>query len=300
MLKIAWSPIFAHPLPEGHRFPMEKYLLLPEQLKYEGTATDDNFFVPEDMDEKWILNTHDSGYWEKLKNLTLSKSEIRKTGFPLSEGLVKREVNIMSGSIQAALFAREFGVGMNIAGGTHHAYADRGEGFCLLNDLAITANYLIDHQLAKKVLIIDLDVHQGNGTASIFQDKPEVFTFSMHGKSNYPMHKEKSDLDIGLPDKIEDEAYLKKLNESLDLILGSFTPDFILYQSGVDILKSDKLGRLSVSMEGVKTRDKTVLELAKSLEVPIMCCMGGGYSPMIRDIIEAHAQVYRLAQEIYF
>ena len=252
------------------------------------------------MDEKWILNTHDSGYWEKLKNLTLSKSEIRKTGFPLSEGLVKREVHIMSGSIQAALYAKEFGVGMNIAGGTHHAYADRGEGFCLLNDLAITANYLIDHQLAKKVLIIDLDVHQGNGTASIFQDKPEVFTFSMHGKSNYPMHKEKSDLDIDLPDKIEDEAYLKKLNESLDLILGSFTPDFILYQSGVDILKSDKLGRLSVSMEGVKTRDKTVLELAKSLDVPIMCCMGGGYSPMIRDIIEAHAQVYRLAQEIYF
>jgi len=274
--------------------------LLPEQLKYEGTATDDNFFVPEDMDEKWILNTHDSGYWEKLKNLTISKSEIRKTGFPLSEDLVKREVHIMSGSIQAALFAREFGVGMNIAGGTHHAYADRGEGFCLLNDLAITANYLIDNQLAKKVLIIDLDVHQGNGTASIFQDKPEVFTFSMHGKSNYPMHKENSDLDIGLPDKIEDVAYLKKLNESLDFILGSFTPDFILYQSGVDILKSDKLGRLSVSMKGVKTRDKMVLELAKSLEVPIMCCMGGGYSPMIRDIIEAHAQVYRLAQEIYF
>lgn len=300
MLKIAWSPIFAHPLPEGHRFPMEKYLLLPEQLKYEGTATEDNFFVPEDMDEKCILNTHDSGYWDKLKNLTLSKSEIRKTGFPLSEGLVKREVHIMSGSIQSALFAKEFGVGMNIAGGTHHAYADRGEGFCLLNDLAITANYLIDQQLAKKVLIIDLDVHQGNGTASIFQDKPEVFTFSMHGKSNYPMHKEKSDLDIDLPDKIEDEVYLKKLNESLDLILGLFTPDFILYQSGVDILKSDKLGRLSVSMEGVKTRDKTVLELAKSLEVPIMCCMGGGYSPMIRDIIEAHAQVYRLAQEIYF
>ena len=300
MLKIAWSPIFAHPLPEGHRFPMEKYMLLPEQLKYEGTATEDNFFVPVDMDEKWILNTHDSIYWDKLKNLTLSKSEIRKTGFPLSEGLVKREVHIMSGSIQAALYAKEFGVGMNIAGGTHHAYADRGEGFCLLNDLAITANFLLDHQLAKKVLIIDLDVHQGNGTASIFQDKPEVFTFSMHGKSNYPMHKEKSDLDIGLPDKIEDKAYLIKLNESLDLVLSSFIPDFILYQSGVDILKSDKLGRLSVSMEGVKTRDKTVLELAKSLEVPIMCCMGGGYSPMIRDIIEAHAQVYRLAQEIYF
>ena len=276
MLKIAWSPIFAHPLPEGHRFPMDKYLLLPEQLKYEGTATEENFFVPNDMDEKWILNTHDQDYWTKLKSLTLSKSEIRKTGFPLSEELVKREVHIMSGSIQAALYAKEFGVGMNIAGGTHHAYADRGEGFCLLNDLAITANYLLAQQIAEKVLIIDLDVHQGNGTASIFQNNSQVFTFSMHGKSNYPMHKEKSDLDIGLPDKIEDEAYLKNLNQSLDLILGSFTPDFILYQSGVDILKSDKLGRLSVSMEGVKFRDKTVLEFAKSLGVPIMCCMGGG------------------------
>lgn len=300
MLKIAWSPIFAHPLPPGHRFPMEKYQLLPEQLMYEGTATEANFFAPELVEEKWIVNTHESEYWEKLRTLSLSKSEIRKTGFPLSSELVSREVHIMAGSIQAAIYAIDYGIGMNIAGGTHHAFTNRGEGFCLLNDLAITANYLLENKLAKKVLIIDLDVHQGNGTAEIFQETPEVFTFSMHGKANYPMHKEKSDLDVELEDGMKDFEYLKLLDENLNQVLKTFTPDFILYQSGVDILETDKLGRLSVSIQGLRTRDNMVLDLAKEMQIPIMCCMGGGYSPQIKDIIEGHAQVYRLAQDIFF
>ncbi|EAZ82773.1 histone deacetylase family protein [Algoriphagus machipongonensis] len=300
MLKIAWSPIFAHPLPLGHRFPMEKYQLLPEQLMYEGTATEANFFAPELVEERWIVNTHESEYWEKLRTLSLSKSEIRKTGFPLSSELVSREVHIMAGSIQAAIYAIDYGIGMNIAGGTHHAFTNRGEGFCLLNDLAITANYLLENKLAKKVLIIDLDVHQGNGTAEIFQETPEVFTFSMHGKANYPMHKEKSDLDVELDDGMKDFEYLKLLDENLNQVLKTFTPDFILYQSGVDILETDKLGRLSVSIQGLRTRDNMVLDLAKEMQIPIMCCMGGGYSPQIKDIIEGHAQVYRLAQDIFF
>lgn len=300
MLKIAWSSVYCHPLPKGHRFPMEKYELLPQQLLYEGTASKENFFTPGILEEKYILNTHQKEYWNKLKNLSLSKSEIRKTGFPLSKELVDREVEIASGSVQSAIFAKEYGIAFNIAGGTHHAYTDHGEGFCLLNDLAITANYLLENGLAKRVLIIDLDVHQGNGTAEIFKNKQEVFTFSIHGQSNYPMHKEVSDLDIGLGDNIEDEPYIKILSLNLEKILSGFDPDFILYQSGVDVLKSDKLGRLGLTMEGIKTRDRIVLESGFAKNIPIMCCMGGGYSPQIKDIIEAHAQVYRLAKDIFF
>lgn len=300
MLKIAYSSIYAHPLPEGHRFPMEKYELLPEQLVYEGTVKEENFFEPTVFGEEVIISTHDTAYWEKLKNLELSKSEIRKTGFPLSRALVEREVTILSGSIQSALFAKNYGIAMNIAGGTHHAYSNRGEGFCLLNDLAVTANYLIQHQHASKVLIVDLDVHQGNGTAEIFRNIHEVFTFSMHGQSNYPMHKEESDLDVGLPDQMEDKDYIHLLTIHLNQLLEKFDPDFILYQSGVDVLKTDKLGKLSLTLEGVRSRDKIVLDLAHQNGIPIMCCMGGGYSPQIKDIIDAHAQVFRLAQEIFF
>ncbi|GMQ28504.1 histone deacetylase [Algoriphagus confluentis] len=300
MLKIAWSPLYSHPLPEDHRFPMEKYSLLPEQLLYEGTVSEDNFFVPEMLDEKWILNTHDEAYFTKLKKQNLSKAEIRATGFPLSPQLVEREIQIAGGSVQAALFAMEFGIGMNIAGGTHHAFTDRGEGFCLLNDLAITANYLLDHGYARKILIVDLDVHQGNGTAEIFRAKSEVFTFSMHGEKNYPHRKEKSDLDVGLPDGIKDTEYLRILEKNLDHILRRFVPDFILYQSGVDVLETDKLGRLGLSHAGILQRDKLVLSLAQSIQVPVMCCMGGGYSARIKDIIDAHAQVFRLAQDLFF
>lgn len=300
MLKIAYSPIYTHPLPEGHRFPMEKYDLLPEQLLYEGTVDTENFFEPNVLDDKWIVNTHDSKYFEKLRNLELSRSEIRKTGFPLSQQLINREIHIMHGSVQASLFALKFGVAMNIAGGTHHAFTDRGEGFCLLNDIAISANYLLDNKLAERILVVDLDVHQGNGTAQIFENQSNVFTFSMHGASNYPMHKEQSDLDIGLPDKIGDKAYLQILIKNLEPLIDNEQPDFIIYQCGVDVLDSDKLGRLGMSILGCKERDRIVLESAKRHQIPIMCCMGGGYSPKISDIIEAHANTYRLAQEIYF
>jgi acetoin utilization deacetylase AcuC-like enzyme len=300
MLKIAWSPLYCHPLPPGHRFPMEKYDLLPEQLLYEGTVSDGNFFQPNKLEEHWITNTHCPVYLEKLRNLSLSKSEIRKTGFPLSAQLVEREIHIMHGSVQAALFAFEYGVGMNIAGGTHHAYADRGEGFCLLNDIAISANYLLEKNLATKVLVVDLDVHQGNGTAKIFEEKSDVFTFSMHGASNYPMHKEKSDFDIGLPDKTGDQAYLTILEDNLKRILDAFQPDFMIYQCGVDVLETDKIGRLGMSIGGCRQRDKIVLETAKLNQIPIMCCMGGGYSEKISHIIEAHANTFRLAQEVFF
>ncbi len=300
MLKIAYASTYSHPLPKGHRFPMEKYELLPEQLLYEGLISKESFFVPEAISEDWILSTHTLEYWEKLKNLSLSKSEIRATGFPLSKELVNREIQIAGGSVQAALYALEFGIAMNIAGGTHHAFADRGEGFCLLNDIGITANYLLEKNLAKKVLVIDLDVHQGNGTASLFGSNDQVFTFSMHGKKNYPHRKETSDLDIGLEDGVDDEIYLSLLSSNLALIETLFIPDFVIYQCGVDVLSTDKLGRLGMTIPGIKNRDKMVLEFGKKWNAPIMCCMGGGYSPQISKIVDAHTQVYRLAMELFF
>lgn len=300
MLKVAWSESYAFPLPFGHRFPMEKYSLLPEQLVYEGTLREENFFTPDFLEEKWILNTHDSEYFNRLTKLELSRSEIRATGFPLSDKLVQREIQLVAGSVQAAVYSLNYGIGMNVAGGTHHAFSDRGEGFCLLNDIAITANFLLENQLANRVLVVDLDVHQGNGTAGIFRGRDDVFTFSMHGEKNYPHRKERSNLDIGLPDGTGDMEYLEKLNQTLPLILEEFNPDFLIYQCGVDVLASDQLGRLNLSLNGVRERDKTVLNFAKSNQIPVMCCMGGGYSRHIKDIIDAHVQVFRLAQELYF
>jgi len=189
---------------------------------------------------------------------------------------------------------------MNIAGGTHHAYSDHGEAFCLLNDQAIGARYLLDTGLAQKILIVDLDVHQGNGTAEIFQNDPRVFTFSMHGAANYPFRKEQSDLDIDLETGTDDATYLKMLRETLPRLIDEQQPDFICYLSGVDILDTDKLGKLGCTLAGCKSRDHYVLELCKSYQIPVQCSMGGGYSPDIKIIIEAHANTFRQAQEIYF
>ncbi|MBO6605518.1 histone deacetylase [Psychroserpens sp.] len=300
MLKIAFHPIYKHPLPEGHRFPMLKYELLPEQLLYEGTCDSSNFFEPEQPDDAHILRVHTENYYQDLTALTLEKRAARKIGFPLSEVLVEREVIIADGTIKSSVFALEYGIAMNIAGGTHHAYTDRGEAFCLLNDQAIGARYLQNNKLAEKILIVDLDVHQGNGTAEIFQDDPSVFTFSMHGKSNYPFKKEISDLDIALENNTDDQTYLGILEATLPKLIKDVQPDFVYYLSGVDVISTDKLGKLGMSVEGCKARDRFVLEICKQNGLPVMCSMGGGYSPDIRTIVEAHANTFRLAQEIFF
>ncbi|AHM58951.1 deacetylase [Flammeovirgaceae bacterium 311] len=300
MLKIAWAANYAHPLPASHRFPMLKYELLPQQLLYEGTVREENFFEPGLLTSRYIVTIHEEGYFQKLKNLTLNRSEVRKTGFPLSEQLVERELTIMNGTLQAALFAFQYGIAMNIAGGTHHAFTNRGEGFCLLNDIAIAANYLLQYKLCKKILVVDLDVHQGNGTAQIFRHEPRVFTFSMHGAKNYPLHKEESDLDVPLPDGLQDAAYLYLLDQHLPQLFDTFEPEFVFYQSGVDVLNTDKLGRLGLSLQGCRQRDERVLQLCRQHRVPLMCSMGGGYSPKITNIVEAHANTFRLAQHIYF
>ncbi|MCL4151027.1 UNVERIFIED_CONTAM: hypothetical protein GTU68_005033 [Idotea baltica] len=279
---------------------MLKYELLPKQLIYEDTCTSDNFFEPNIPDDKHILNVHTNAYYQDLNQLTLDARAARKIGFPLSGELVKREVIIADGTIKASGFALKYGVAMNIAGGTHHAYSNRGEAFCLLNDQAIGARYLLNKGLSSKILIVDLDVHQGNGTAEIFQNEINVFTFSMHGQGNYPFKKEQSDLDIALENNTDDETYLRILKDTLPKLIEEQKPDFIYYLCGVDVLASDKLGKLSMTLAGCKERDRFVLQTCKNYELPVMCSMGGGYSPDIKIIIEAHANTFRLAQEVFF
>ena len=300
MLKVAYHPIYKHNLPDGHRFPMEKYDLLPQQLLYEGTCKEENFFKPEIPNNKYFFMVHDPEYVSDLMNITLNQKAARKIGFPLNEDLITREMIIADGTIKASEFALKYGIAMNIAGGTHHAFTNKGEGFCMLNDQAIGARYLQKKELANKILIVDLDVHQGNGTAEIFQNDPTVFTFSMHGKSNYPFHKERSDLDIPLDNGTEDELYLSILKETLPKLIKKQQPDFFYYLCGVDVINTDKLGKLSLTIEGCKERDRFVLQICKNYNIPVMCSMGGGYTPDIKVIIDAHANTFRLAQEIFF
>ncbi len=300
MLKIAHHSIYTHPLPKGHRFPMIKYELLPKQLLHEGTCIEDNFFIPGIPETDQILAVHTKDYYQSLMDLSIDPKEARKIGFPLSKELVDREVIIADGTIKASKYALRNGIATNIAGGTHHAYTNRGEAFCLLNDQAIGASYLLQKGFASKILIVDLDVHQGNGTAEIFKNDPSVFTFSMHGANNYPFKKETSDLDIELPNQTNDQEYLKILKNTLPRLIKDQQPDFVYYLCGVDILSTDKLGKLGCTVSGCKERDRFVLQTCKDQTIPVMCSMGGGYSPDIKTIVDAHANTFRLAQDIFF
>lgn len=299
ILKIAFDLIYAHPLPEGHRFPMLKYELIPGQLLHEGSITTDNLFAPAICPDEYILWTHDEAYLQKLHLQTLSAKEQRHIGFPQSPMLTKRELIITQGTIDCCYFAMENGVAINVAGGTHHAFADRGEGFCMLNDMATAANYLLKKSLAKKIIIIDLDVHQGNGTAKLFEQEPNVFTFSMHGDHNYPFHKEKSDLDVPLKDGTDDTTYLGLLQQILPRLLEKEKPDVAFFLSGVDVLATDKYGKLKITMEGCKHRDEIVFSLLKKQGIPCIVSMGGGYSADVKIITEAHCNTFRVAKDVY-
>lgn len=298
-LHIAFDPIYAHPLPEGHRFPMLKYELIPGQLLYEGTIEPHHLFAPKPCAEETILQTHTQEYWFKLKGGTLSAAEQRRIGFPQSPQLTEREIIITQGTIDCCHYALENGVALNVAGGTHHAFADRGEGFCLLNDFAIAANYLLQHGVLKKILIIDLDVHQGNGTAKLFETNPSVFTFSMHGRQAYPFHKEQSDLDIELEDGTDDAGYMGILKTWLPKLVHDEQPHFAFYLSGVDVLKTDRFGKLGLTVEGCRQRDAFVFSLLKQDHIPCAVAMGGGYSPDVKLIVEAHCNTFRMAKDVY-
>jgi acetoin utilization deacetylase AcuC-like enzyme len=300
MLKIAYSEVFRYQVPEKHRFPMQKYTLIPERLLSEGTISEANFFAPSKLSEAEILTTHTAEYWHKLATQTLDRKEARAIGFEMSETLVERGRYIAHATYECALYAQQFGVAMNVAGGTHHSFADHGEGFCVFNDVCIASNLLLNRGEATKILIVDLDVHQGNGNASIMADEPRVFVFSMHGEKNYPFRRPPSDLDIDLPNDTDDEAYLSILTETLPRLIAEIAPDMIFYQSAVDVLATDKLGKLALTLEGCMARDEFVLTQARDNNIPVAVVMGGGYSEDIEQVVEAHCNTFRVAQRLFF
>lgn len=251
MIKIAYSPLFCHPVPETHRFPMAKYRLIPQQLLKERIIQEHALFHPQLASETEILSTHTLEYWQKLKTGTLSRAESRRIGFEMSKELITRERYIAHATYECALYAKEYGISLSVSGGTHHAFADHGEGFCILNDVCLASNLLLARRQAKRILIVDLDVHQGNGNAMLMANTPNVFVFSMHGKKNYPFYKPPSTLDIEFDDGTTDEMYLTALYETLPSIIATFAPELIFYQSAVDILATDVLGKLSISMQGL-------------------------------------------------
>ena len=295
MLHIAYDPIYAHPLPEDHRFPMLKYELIPEQLLFEGTITKSNLVSPALCPLDVVLLTHEREYVNKLLNQTLTAREQRVIGFPQSPALTTRELKIAQGTIDCMYAAMKNGIALNVAGGTHHAFYDRGEGFCMLNDQAVAANYFLNKKLAMKIIIIDLDVHQGNGTAALFENNDAVFTMSMHGRNNYPFRKETSDLDIPLEDGTDDKTYLNILRETLPGLLEKVKPDMAFYLSGVDVLSTDRYGKLALTIQGCKERDEFVLRELRKRNIPCAISMGGGYSKDVAVITEAHCNTYRVA-----
>ncbi len=300
MLKVAFSPIFLYQVPEKHRFPMQKYRLIPERLIEEGVLSEDNFFAPDKLTEEEILTTHTLEYWQKLKTQTLSRKEARAIGFEMTPELVERGRYIAHATYECALYAKQYGVSLNVAGGTHHSFADHGEGFCVFNDVCIASNLLLSRGEAERVLVVDLDVHQGNGNASIMANEPRVFVFSMHGEKNYPFRKPPSDLDIELANDTDDETYLTHLKQTLPNLIAEHKPDLIFYQSAVDVLATDKLGKLALTPEGCKQRDDFVLRQARDNNIPIAVVMGGGYSEDVEDVVEAHCNTFRLAKQLFF
>lgn len=299
IMKVAFAPVYKYGLPDGHRFPMEKYEILPEQLLYEGTLVEADFFHPQHLREEDILKVHTPTYWKKLKTQNISRKEERKIGFPMRADLVDRGRYIARGTYECALHAQEEGVSLNIAGGTHHAFADHGEGFCVFNDIALASRMLLHEKKVRQILIVDLDVHQGNGNAAIFSGENRVFTFSMHGAKNYPLRKPPSDLDIAWPDRTTGSSYLPKLQYLLPRLIDRVKPDLIFFQSGVDVLEADKLGRLSLSIQECMERDIIVFNEAHRHQIPIVATMGGGYSPRIAQIIDAHANTFRVAKDVF-
>lgn len=295
--RVFYSPYYYADIGEGHVFPIKKFELVRDLLLREKTLQENEIVEPLPAEIADVTLVHTKDYVSRLISGDLSKQEVRKLGLPWSKSLVRRSFLATSGTINAAKWALENGIASNLAGGTHHAFPDRGEGFCVLNDVAIAIRVLQKERLAEKFLVIDCDVHQGNGTAFIFENEPEVFTFSMHGAKNYPLHKEKSSLDIELPDGTRDEEFLDTLSEALPRIF-LHNPDVIFYLGGADPFEKDKLGRLKITKEGLMKRDEIVLRFAKSNHVPIVTTLSGGYALDINDTVEIHANTIRTAKRI--
>lgn len=282
-------------LPEGHRFPIIKYELVREQLLYEGLVQPQQLYDPGLCPEEDILRVHEAAYWEQVKRLALPSQQLRALGLPLVPETVLRAQNSVHCTLVSTRDALEHGLGIHLGGGTHHAYADKPEGFCLLNDLAVAAAWLLARDARQRVLVLDLDVHQGNGTASIFKQEPRVFTFSMHCQHNYPLRKEMSDRDVELPQGITDEAYLNRMEAEVLQVFHKFKPQLVLYQAGVDVMAGDRLGKLSLSKEACYRRDRFVVEICHQQQVPLVLTLGGGYHRVLPELVAAHCNTVKAA-----
>ncbi len=292
-MKVFYSDQFVLPLPEGHRFPMKKYSMLRERVAEGGICGPGELRVPHAVTNEEILRAHAPGYLKKVVSGTLTDKEMRRIGFPWSERMVERSRRASGGTLEACRAALEEGLAANLAGGTHHAFADRGEGFCVLNDSAIAARALRAEGLVDKVVVLDTDVHQGNGTAAILREDPHVFTFSIHGAKNFPFQKEESDLDVALPDGTDDGEYLAALERGLEEALDH--GDLAIFLAGADPFEGDRLGRLSVSKEGLTERDRLVLESCRERNLPVAVTMAGGYAKKVEDTVDIHFQTVKRA-----
>lgn len=297
--KLFYSPYYYAEIGEGHVFPIRKFELVKDILLSEGTLHSEEIVEPAPAKVEDLHLVHTEDYISRLVEGNLTAKEIRKLGLPWSKSLVRRSFHAISGTIEAAKIAIESSIASNLAGGTHHAFPDRGEGFCVLNDVAVAIRVLQREKLAEKFMIVDCDVHQGNGTAFIFKNESDIFTFSMHGAKNYPLHKETSTLDIELPDKTGDREFLETLEQALPRVI-LHQPDIIFYLGGADPFEKDKLGRLSLTKEGLMQRDEMVLQFAKEHQTPIVTTMSGGYAVDINDTVDIHANTIRAVKKVFF
>lgn len=299
-MRVSYSSGYVANIPENHVFPMKKFSGLHEYLLLNGTITTTEVIEPSMVDFANLVTAHTDRYAKAVWSGDLEPKEIRRMGLPWSKSLATRSRLAVQGTINAGLMALQDGLAGNLAGGTHHSMPDHGEGFCVYNDVAVAIKVLKQSMWVNKVLVVDCDVHQGNGTAYIFRDDPDVFTFSIHGEKNYPFQKPPSDLDIGLPDKTGDDKYHKSLISALDQIFSLFAPDLVFFLGGIDPLEADHFGRLSLSLQGLRERDRIVIESVTQRNLPLVLLLSGGYAPTLKETVVAHAQMYEVAKEMGF
>jgi len=297
-MRVFYTPRYYADIGEGHIFPIRKFELVRDRLVAEGTLTAGELVEPEPATRADVLLVHSDDYVSRLCEGRLTPAELRRLGLPWSPSLVQRSFYAVGGTIAAARCAIELGIGSNLAGGTHHAFADHGEGFCVMNDVAIAIRALRREGLIQRAAVVDCDVHQGNGTATIFAGDPTVFTFSMHGAKNYPLFKVSSSLDIELADATGDAEYLRILQDSLPRIF-QHEPEMIFYLAGADPYHGDKLGRLALTIQGLRRRDECLLRACYDREVPVVTVMSGGYSADIGDTVEIHCNTIRAVRRIF-
>ncbi|MEL6583125.1 MAG: histone deacetylase [Pseudomonadota bacterium] len=295
-LPLVYHPHYMAPLRDGHRFPMSKYGYLRDALIARGLLPETGgYLAPAPFDVRRIAAVHELAYVERAFNVALTPDEVRRIGLPSTERVVRRARLAAAGTALAGRLALEHGVACNMAGGSHHAGLESGAGFCVFNDVAVAAQALLDDGLVRRIMVVDCDVHQGDGTAEIFGGDAAVFTLSVHAEKNFPARKQTSDLDIPLPDGLRDAAYLEVLREMVAPVIAAQMPDLIFYNAGVDPYENDKLGRLNLTRDGLRARDRLILSTAVEQEIPIVGVLGGGYSNDPRELADRHAILFEEA-----